>query len=209
MNDAKPKNIYQRINAVMIDVAYVQKDKAVSGGGASYKAVTHDQAVAVIRGSLVKHGIVIRPVQLSGEFLQMRDMNAKPEPVKMGLYTGSYDVHFVNIDEPTDFATISVQAHANDNGDKAPGKAITYAVKSAILKMFTLETGENDESRAEQADTSFIDNDQQYELYQLLCDQQTGIYTEKGQRIAKAFKFVNLNEIKSSKFEQIKAMALK
>lgn len=209
MNDAKPKNIYQRINAVMIDVAYVQKDKAVSGGGASYKAVTHDQAVAVIRGSLVKHGIVIRPVQLSGEFLQMRDMNAKPEPVKMGLYTGSYDVHFVNIDEPTDFATISVQAHANDNGDKAPGKAITYAVKSAILKMFTLETGENDESRAEQADTSFIDNDQQYELYQLLCDQQTGIYTEKGQRIAKAFKFANLNEIKSSKFEQIKAMALK
>lgn len=203
------RNIYQRINAVMQEVDYVQKDKAVSGGGASYKAVTHDQAVSVLRKSLVKNGIVIRTVQLSGEFLQMRDMNAKPEPVKMGLYTGSYDIHFVNIDSPDDFATVSVQAHANDNGDKAPGKAMTYAVKAAMLKLFTLETGEDEESRAEQNDPSTISNEQQMELFTLLCDQVTGMYTDKGARIAKAFKFININEIKSSKFEQIKAMALR
>ena len=84
-------NIYQRINAVMKEVDYVKKDKAVSGGGANYKAVTHDQAVAVIRKALVSHGIVVQPVQKHGEFLQMRDLNAQPVAIKMGLYSGTYD----------------------------------------------------------------------------------------------------------------------
>jgi len=198
-------NIYQRINAVMKDVSYVQKDRAVSGGGANYKAVTHDQAVSVIRASLVSHGIVIEPVQRSGEFLQMRDLNL-PQPVKMGLYSGFYDVHFVNIDKPEERTTISVEAHANDNGDKAPGKAMTYAVKTAILKQFTLETGEDDESRVEAQDVNFITQEQAGQLYNLLCDQQ-GNYTEKGLRIARAYKFNNLTEIKAKKFAEILKVA--
>ena len=66
--------------------------------------------------------------QREGSFLQMRDLNL-PQPVKMGLYSGFYDVHFVNMDNPEDRTVVSVEAHANDNGDKAPGKAMTYAVK--------------------------------------------------------------------------------
>lgn len=194
-------NIYQRINAVMKEVDYVKKDRAVSGGGANYKAVTHDQAVSVIRASLVKHGIVIEPKQREGEFVQMRDLNL-PVPVKMGLYSGFYDVHFVNMDKPEDRTVVSVEAHANDNGDKAPGKAMTYAVKTAILKQFTLETGEDDESRSEANDINFINDEQQRILFNLLCDQQ-GMYTPKGQRIARAYKFNNLTEIKAKKYEEI------
>ncbi len=202
-------NIYQRINAVMKEVEYVQKDKAVSGGGANYKAVTHDQAVSVIRKSLVAQGIVINPTQVSGEFLQMRDLNAAPNPVKMGLYAGTYDVNFVNMDKPEDKVTVTVQAHANDNGDKAPGKAMTYAVKTAILKQFTLETGENDESRQEAADTDFIDGEQQFQLFNLLCDPETSNYTPKGLKICRAFKFTNINEIKSKNFSRILEAAKK
>ena len=196
------KNIYQRINAVMQDVEYIQKDKQVSGGGASYKAVTHDQVVSAVRSSMVKHGIVIEPKQISGEFIVMRDVNATPQPIKMGLYSGSYEINFVNMDDPKDRTIVSVQAHASDNGDKAPGKAMTYAVKTAVVKQFYFETGENDESRAELADTDTINNDQQGQLYNLLCD-QGGMLTEKGLKVAKAFKFNNLTEIKSRKFDAI------
>ena len=139
------KNIYQRINAVMKDVTYVQKDKDVTGGGQNYKAVTHDKVISVVRESLVKHGIVVYPVQEEGALLIQRDVT---KDVKMHLYSGTYLVHFVNVDKPEEMATVRVQAHANDNGDKAPGKAATYATKTAILKMFSLETGEDDESRA-------------------------------------------------------------
>lgn len=201
MNDNTKKNIYQRINAVMSEVQYVQKDKQVSGGGANYKAVTHDQVVSVARESLVKHGVMIYPNQLKGEFLVMRDLNASPNPVKMGLYSGTYEINFVGIEEG-DKITVTVEAHANDNGDKAPGKALTYATKSAILKVLCLETGENDESRAEMADTDFITTEQVNTLIPLLCDEQ-GCYTQKGQRIATAFKFNNIVEIKSKQFDKI------
>ena len=194
-------NIYQRINKVMQEVQYVQKDKAVSGGGANYKAVTHDQVVSVARASLVANGVMIFPNQISGEFIIKRDMNATPQPVKMGLYEGVYEINFVNIEDGNDKVTVTVHAHANDNGDKAPGKALTYATKSAILKVLCLETGENDESRVEQRDTNFIGEDKQGILSNLLCD-ESGL-NAKGQKIVRAYKLQSFADVKESKYQEI------
>ena len=195
-------NIYQRINNVMKAVEYVQKDSAVSGMGGGYKAVSHDQVISVARKALVDNGVMIFPNQISGEFLQMRDINATPQPIKMGLYSGTYEINFVNIDDGNDKITATIQAHANDNGDKAPGKALSYATKSAILKVLSLETGENDESREEQRDINLINAEQVDQLFKLLCDAD-GNYTDKGLKVCKAFKFGNLGEIKSKKFNEI------
>ena len=194
-------NIYQRLNNVMKSVQYVQKDSSISGGGANYKAVSHDQVVSVIRQALVDNGIVIFPNQTSGEFLVMRDLSATP-PIKMGLYSGTYEVNFVNIDDGNDKVTATVQAHASDNGDKAPGKAMSYAVKTAMLKVLSLETGENDESRADIMDFDLINKDQQQQLFSLLCD-ANGAYTDKGQKITRAFKFGNLEDIRTKQFDKI------
>lgn len=146
MSEERALNIYQRINAVMKEVEYVQKDSQISGGGGTYKAVTHDQVVSVARGALVKHGVMIYPEQLSSKLLQQRDPK---NDIKMHHYSGDYAIHFVNVDNGEDRVTVTINAHANDNGDKAPGKCVTYATKTAILKVLCLETGENDESRAE------------------------------------------------------------
>jgi len=138
------KNIYQRINAVMQEIDYIKKDKKIIGGGANYSAVSHDQVTAMVRDSLVKHGIMIYPEQVRSDVLVARD---KSKDIAMMLYEGEYKIHFVNIDDGQDRVTVQIVGHANDNGDKAPGKAVTYATKSAILKVFAIETGENDESR--------------------------------------------------------------
>jgi len=195
-------NIYQKINKVMQAVEYVQKDTAVSGGGANYKAVSHDQVVSVARKSLVENGVMIFPNQIKGEFLQMRDVNAKPTPIKMGLYSGTYEINFVNIDDGNDKITATIEAHANDNGDKAPGKALSYATKSAILKVLCLESGDNDESRADIMDFDLINAEQQSELLLLLCD-SNGMYTEKGNKVARAFKFQNIEDIRSKQFDKV------
>jgi len=199
------KNIYQRINDVMKQVKYVQKDKSVSGGGQSYKAVTHDQAVSVARQSLVDNGIMIFPNQLSGEFLVMRDVNATPQPVKMGLYTGTYEINFVNIDDGNDRITVTVQAHAQDNGDKAPGKALTYATKSAILKVLTLEAGEDDESREDVREKSkTITNEQMSELgkYCFTNDENGNpIWSDRGNKLCAAYKINDLSQLLSSNFD--------
>jgi len=146
------KNIFQRINAVMQEIDYIKKDKKVSGGGANYSAVSHDQVVAMVRESVVKNGIVIYPEQLESKVLVARD---KSKDIAMMLYEGEFNIHFVNIDDGADRLIVRIVGHANDNGDKAPGKAVTYATKSAILKVFAIETGENDESRRRNKSAAF------------------------------------------------------
>ena len=59
-------NIYQRINKVMQEVKYVQKDSSITGAGGGYKAVSHDQVVSVARQALVDNGVVIYPNQIKG-----------------------------------------------------------------------------------------------------------------------------------------------
>ena len=135
-------NIYQRINAVRKAINYIQKDKSVSAGPAgSYRAVTHDAVTGMIRQHLVEHGIIIAPTLIDSVF------HPKEEGAKQRLYSASYDVRFINMDAPDECVTIRIEAHALDNGDKAPGKAISYATKYAILKLFNIETGEDEESR--------------------------------------------------------------
>jgi len=137
-------NIYQRINAVMKAVEYVKKDATVDTGRGTYSAVSHDMVLAVLRKEMVAQGIVTRVEQLKSEVLVFAD---KSKEIKQHLYSGDYAVHFHNMDKPDDCLTVTVNGHAADNQDKAPGKAMSYAVKYAMLKTFGLETGENDEGR--------------------------------------------------------------
>lgn len=150
-------NIFQRVNKVMQAVEYVQKDATVSTGGGSYKAVSHDMVLAVLRKAMVEHGIVTRVEQTASAIIVPQD---KDKGVKQHLYSGDYTVHFHNMDKPDDFLTVIVNSHAADNQDKAPGKAMSYAVKYAMLKTFGLETGENDEARFQDPYTK-----EQFEVY--------------------------------------------
>jgi hypothetical protein len=140
-------NLYQKINEVRKSISYVKKDKSVStGASGSYKAVTHDQVTGMVREHMVKHGIVSYPI-LVESLSQPKEVGADMVVAKQFRYEATYDFVFVNIDEPSEAITIRIQAHAMDNADKAPGKALSYAKKYAILKLFEIETGEDEESR--------------------------------------------------------------
>lgn len=139
-------NLLQRINEVRKSIDYIKKDKAVSTGGGSYQAVTHDQVTAMVRDHMVKHGIVSYPILVEC-ISQPKEVNANMETAKQFRYEATYDIVFANIDEPSDLITLRINAHAMDNADKAPGKALSYAKKYAVLKLFEIETGEDDESR--------------------------------------------------------------
>lgn len=139
-------NLLQRINEVRKSIDYIKKDKDVSTGGGSYKAVTHDQVTAMVRDHMVTHGIVSYPILVDGKSIP------KDDGAKQFRYEATYDFVFASIDEPSDQICLRIQSHAMDNADKAPGKALSYAKKYAILKLFEIETGENDESRYQNFD---------------------------------------------------------
>ena len=146
---AKP-NLFQRLNEIRKGVDYIQKDKSVStGASGSYKAVTHDMVTAMTRDLFVKHGVIVLPS------LYMSKMSAPlqldpAKPNRQWLYEATYDFKFINVDDPKEFEIVRIEAHANDNADKAPGKALSYAKKYAILKVLEIETGEDEESRVPQ-----------------------------------------------------------
>lgn len=147
-------NIYQRVNAVRKAIGYVQKDKDVGFGKSSYRAVTHDAVTGMVRAALIEHGVVIVSSVLSAvfhpaELITSLDDSGKDRSAhaKQRMYEATYQIEFVNIDDPADRIVTQQNAHALDNGDKAPGKALSYATKYAILKLFNIETGEDDESR--------------------------------------------------------------
>jgi len=143
MNEEK-LNIYQRINEVRKKVDYIRKDKKVEG----YQAVTHDAVTSELREHLITFGIIVVPRLISSTFKPSGSTTAKG--IAWMIYEGWYEVDFVNMDTPEEKVTVPLESHALDYGDKAPGKATSYATKYAMLKLFSIETGESDESRQEQ-----------------------------------------------------------
>lgn len=146
MSEQPVLNLYQRINEIRKKVDYIQKDKAVSTGGGSYKAVTHDAVTGILRQHLNEYGIVCVPNLVASK------ANDRVGDAKQFRYDATYSFDFVNCDKPEEKLTIVIEAHAMDNADKAPGKALSYAKKYAVLKLFEIETGEDEESRYQSAD---------------------------------------------------------
>lgn len=133
-------NIYQKLNEVKKAVAYIKKDARVE----TYMGITHDKVTAETRKAFIDNGVLIYPSETSNVVIAHSETKGGKPIIR---FEGCYAVQFVNAEDPQDRAIIHVTAHALDHGDKAPGKAMSYATKVAILKMLQLETGEDDESR--------------------------------------------------------------
>lgn len=166
----KPRNLHQRIIAVMQQVKYVRKDVTVNAGaGGKYPGVSHDAVASILHGALADNGIVMRVTQDSSQTLEGQTKSGSPKI----RYSGWYEVALINADDPQDRETYRVEAHAEDSGDKAPGKALSYAVKMILLKAFVLETGENDEARESPDEPILITVEQEARISELI--EATGV----------------------------------
>jgi len=136
-------NVFQRVNEIRKKVSYLKKDAKVQG----YQAITHDAVTGAIREYLIDYGVVVVPNEMGSSMIETGTQTGSGTPWMR--YEAKYTIEFVNIDEPEQSIPINVTAHAMDTGDKAPGKALSYATKMAMLKLFSIETGEDDEERPE------------------------------------------------------------
>ncbi len=186
------KNIYQRINAVMNDCEYLQKTKAQQGKGIKY-----DEVNAMLRDHLIKHGIVI--VINQEDFSYLHDVGTTNQKV----YQGKYTMDLVNIDKPEEKVTHTVFAQGMDGGDKAPGKAQTYAVKIMLTKAFGIETGEDEESRSERLEKNNTISQEEYDQLSKYCVTQGNDgpqWTNTAKALMKAYKINNISDLPKVKF---------
>jgi len=120
-------NIHQRLALAMKHVTYIQKEKKQ---GMRYSIVSHDSVTSKVRPALLEAGIVYYPIEVQHQQSGNRTECAMT-------------VRFVNVDDPQDFFDVETFGYGLDDQDKGPGKAMSYAVKYALLKTLGLETGDD------------------------------------------------------------------
>jgi len=144
-------NIYQKINAAMDKLRYIQKEnKKVNN---QYTFVSHDAVTAKCADVFRELGIVQVPtiIEHSKEWITSMKYNKyeKREEEVVSLFTTvTMNIEFVNTDNPEDRFSTIAMGYGIDNQDKGIGKAISYANKYALLKVLMLETGDDPEKEA-------------------------------------------------------------
>ena len=136
------KNIYAKIQAVAADLISIEKDMQVGSGSYAYKAVSDLQVTKKVKEAEQKHGIVSIPVSQkieSFEALKTQTKNGEKITYSM-LVKMTLRIFDVETGESIEIETFG---HGVDSGDKAPGKASTYARKYGLLNAYKIATGED------------------------------------------------------------------
>lgn len=152
----------------MQKVAFVTKDTTVGSGSRSFKGVSHDKVTEIVRPFFVEFGILTIPYQVEKGIAVQGKTQAGNDKIR---FEAVYDVTFIDCEDSNSKLTVRVEAHAEGSDDKCAGKALSYAVKQAMLKVLMLETGENDEEGIKNS----IDAKQTTILNQLIIDTDTDI----------------------------------
>lgn len=197
--DKKIPNLYQKICIIMQKVSSVYKDaKVQTGGDGSYKAVSHDNVASLLHPYLAEQRIVVRPSVISRtlECAKVTTKYGDKDQFRTHLIV---DVAFINADNPNERESCIIDGFALDSQDKGVGKSLSYAVKYAMLKMFVLESSDEEEQRVEEFKTNetkplggLRDKSEKQKTLKFVQDGITQILNEQLTREDKAAKFLEL-----------------
>lgn len=145
-------NIYEKLLKITEEVGYVAKNLSVSAGKGSYKAVSEVDVLNAVKPLESKYGVYSYPVRRqvidSGEMVSTSTYNGNTTE-KRQLYLRVETIYrFVNIEKPDEWIEITTYGDGVDSQDKAPGKAMTYADKYALLKAYKIQTGDDPDKDA-------------------------------------------------------------
>lgn len=143
-------NLYQKINNIKKAVKPVAKDVTVGFGKAAYSAVSHDGVLNAVNDLMIENGVISYVSNISDDTERSTWSEAYNGQNKAKFKTFTkvkMVVTFINSENPEEKIEVFTIGHADDPSDKAAGKAYSYAVKYAYLKLFGLQTGINDEER--------------------------------------------------------------
>lgn len=136
------------MSAITSEISTVAKNLNVDAGKSSYKAVGEADVLAAVKPIEAKHGVYSYPFERciveSGEMISQTKYGERKQ-----LFMRVATVYrFVNVDNPDDFVDIQTYGDGVDTQDKAPGKAMTYGDKYALLKAYKIQTGDDPDQTA-------------------------------------------------------------
>lgn len=137
-------NLYEKMSAITNEITAVAKNLNVGWGKNSYKAVGEADVLAAVKPIEAKYKVYSYPLDRdmleSAVLTTSRQDGGESKQQFMRLRTV---YRFVDMESPEDHIDIVSYGDGVDSQDKAPGKAMTYADKYALLKAYKIITGDD------------------------------------------------------------------
>ncbi len=130
-------NIYKKMSEVMKEVGYVGKDQKNVAQGFKFRGI--DQFVNALYPALTKHGVFMTPrcVSERNELKDVTRSNGKQGVDKHVTIMMEYDFY---ADDGSKVTVGPIPAEGLDSGDKATNKALSAALKYALIQTFSIPT---------------------------------------------------------------------
>lgn len=147
-------NIFQRMSRITAEISAVAKNLQVGVGKGSYKAAGEADVLASVKPIENKYGVYSYPIDRS--IVESGTMERETQYGKsVQLYMRiRVTYRFLCIDNPESYIDIVSYGDGVDSQDKAPGKAMTYADKYALMKAYKIITGDDpDQNQSEEQKT--------------------------------------------------------
>ncbi|MEM7048948.1 MAG: ERF family protein [Acidobacteriota bacterium] len=139
-------NVYQRLLAVMDAVGGLGKSGTADGSVGGYRFHRIDDIEGALRPALVENGLAMMPRVTSHTLEAQEFVNGRGDRKVQWVANLQVEVEVTNVDDPVDSVVFSTVGHGIDSGDKAFGKALSYALKMWLLSALHLRGGEDNEA---------------------------------------------------------------
>lgn len=137
-------NLYEKLSAITTEITAVAKNLNVGFGKNQYKAVGEADVLAAVKPIEAKHKVYSYPADReiveSGILTSVRADGSESKQQYMRIRT---TYRFIDMEDPAQFIDIISYSDGVDSQDKAPGKAMTYGDKYALLKAYKIITGDD------------------------------------------------------------------
>ena len=136
-------NLYQRMRRIASELPAVSKNLKVGDGRYQYKAVGEADVLAAVKPLEDKYGVYSYPSARKIIDREIRESDSNYGKKYQTWLRVETTYRFVNVDKPEEYLEITSYGDGIDSADKAPGKAMTYSDKYALLKAYKIQTGDD------------------------------------------------------------------
>ncbi len=142
---ADQRTLLQRIAAIMAEVEPPGKQGKADTKAGGYSYTRYDDVAAALRPLCAKHGVIMLPNVPPGSYRYSPGHpieGGRSAPNQMDI---DLELTIFSADDPADAYVLHMPGQGLDYGDKAVGKAVTYAMKNLLINLYVLNGGEDNE----------------------------------------------------------------
>lgn len=145
-NEAKPGQIFTLMSRVMGEVNEIGKNSKNQSQGYRFRGV--DDVMAAFHGPLTRHGVFFLPEVMGSDVVERQSQKGGTL-----IYT-TVDMAFTFYAPDGSSVTARTKGEAMDSGDKSTNKAMSAALKYALLQTFCVPVDAADDSDSDSHDVT-------------------------------------------------------